>query len=158
MLWTPWREYQSPCRGWNNEWIHQGTAFLLLWHASGDHTHTHPPFLCRVLPLQPRSVSASKDLSSQSPSLMEFRYSQAEEWHDCGPPAFGAKAPTAVGKGGNATMKISNGSCGEVKGTQQCSWPTATAQSLQNHRSPCMLKTNEKGNCCVLAGRTSQGK
>lgn len=55
-------------------------------------------------------------------------------------------------------MKISNGNCGEVEGTQQSSWPPATAQSLQNHRSPCMQETNEKGNCCMLAGRTSQRK
>lgn len=89
---------------------------------------------------------------------MEFRYSQAEEWHDHGPPTFWAKALTAAGKGGNATVKIGNGNCGEVEGTQQGSWPTATAQSLQNHRSPCVQETNEKGNCCMLAGRTSQRK
>lgn len=53
-------------------------------------------------------------------------------------------------------MQIGNGHCGEVEGAQQGSWPTATAQSLQNHRSPCMQETNEKGNCCMLVGRTSQ--
>lgn len=119
VLWTPQREYQSPCRSWNNEWIHQGTGFLLLWHASEDHPHTHQPFLSRVPPLKPCPVSASKDPSSQSPSLMKFRYSQAEEWHDHGPHTFWAKALTTVGKGGNATMKISNGNYGEVKGTKQ---------------------------------------
>lgn len=89
---------------------------------------------------------------------MEFSYSQAEEWHDHGPPTFWAKALTTAGKGGNATAKISNGNCGEVEGTQQGSWPPATAQSLQNHRSPYTQETNEKGNCCMLAGRTSQRK
>lgn len=158
VLWTPWREYQSPCRGWNNEWIHQGTGFLLLWHASGDHPHTCQPFLCGVPSLKPCPVSASKDPSSQSPSLMEFSYSQAEVWCDRGPPTFWAKALTTVGKGGNATVKISNGNCEEVEGTQQGSWPAATAQSLQNHRSPCTLKTNEKGNCCMLVCRTIQRK
>lgn len=157
VLWTPWREYQSPCRGWNNEWIHQGTGFLLLWRALGDHPHTHQPFLWRALPLQPCPVSASKDPSSQSPSLMELRYSQAEEWHDHGPPTYWAKVLTTAGEGGNATVKIGNGNRGEVEGTQRGSWPTATAQSLQNHRSPCMQEADEKkGNCCRLASRTSQ--
>lgn len=85
MLWTPCRESQSPCRGWNSEWIHQGTSFLLLWHVTGDHPHTHQPFPCRVLPLQPCPASASKDPSSPENSLMEFRYSQ-DEWQYYGPP------------------------------------------------------------------------
>lgn len=49
-------------------------------------------------------------------------------------------------------MKIGNGNCGEVEGTQQGSWPTATAQSLQNHRS-CMQETNEKGNWLHACGQ-----